>query len=228
MTLQNNIRESLLYYPGIFDNALDVLHHMYCVIGNGYKWVNGELVECSGREMSISVKDAIDYHIATKLSSEKINSCIDFAIVLLDIDKNNPDFDKLSKALSDKLSNDLTGIINMTLDIEHRASDFSIATLSEYPDSFTCKVREKNKDSARKKMFTWHLYPLCEYSKICTIPDDVKDDYLAGAEKMIEFIKTHPDIHVDGEYDSNMEWLKKAEERIAEIRKNREKQKEED
>ena len=221
MTLKNNIRESLLYFPIIYDNALDVLHHMYCVIGNGYEWVNGELVECSGREMPISVKDAIDYHIATKLSSEKINSCIDFAMVLLDIDKNNPDFDKLSKALSDKLSNDLTDVINMTLDIEHRASDFSIATLKDYPDSFICKMREKNKDSARKKMFVWHPYPLSEYSKMCTIPNDVKDDYLAGAEKMIEFIKTHPEIYVDGEYESNMEWLKKAEERIAEIRKKR-------
>lgn len=227
MTLKNNIRESLLYYPGIFDNALDVLHHMYCVIGNGYEWVNGELVECSGREMSISVKDAIDYHIATKLSSEKINSCIDFAIALLDIDDKNPDFDKLSKALSDKLSNDLTGVINMTLDIEHRAADFSIATLSEYPDSFMCKIRERNHDIAHNKTSDWHLYPLCEYSRMCTIPDDVKDDYLAGAEKMNEFIKANPDIHREGDYERNMEWVRKAEERIVEIRKMREEQKEE-
>ena len=41
MTLKNNIRESLLYFPTIYDNALDVLHHMYCVIGNRYEWVNG-------------------------------------------------------------------------------------------------------------------------------------------------------------------------------------------
>lgn len=45
---------------------------------------------------------------------------------------------------------------------------------------------------------------------------------------MIEFIKANPEIHVDGEYDSNIEWLKKAEERIAEIRKKRAEEKEED
>ena len=227
MTLKNNIRESLLYYPGIFDNALDVLHHMYCVIGNGYEWVNGELVECSGREMSISVKDAINYTIAWRLNSENIHSTIESAILLLDIDEKNPDYMKLSKALSDRLSNDVTRVVNMTLDIEHRVNDFSIATLKDYPDSFMCMVRERNLDSARKKMFAWHLYPLCEYSRMCTIPDDVKDDYLAGAEKMIEFIKANPDIHREGDYVRNMEWVRKAEERIAEIRKIREEEKEE-
>ena len=62
---------------------------------------------------------------------------------------------------------------------------------------------------------------------MCTIPDDVKDDYLAGAEKMIEFIKANPDIHREGDYVRNMEWVRKAEERIAEIRKIREEEKEE-
>jgi hypothetical protein len=89
-------------------------------------------------------------------------------------------------------------------------------------------VRERNLDSAQKKMFAWHLYPLCEYSKLCTIPDDIKEDYLAGAEKMIEFIKANPEIHKESDYESNMEWLKKAEERIAEIRKMCEEQKEEE
>lgn len=226
MTLQNNIRESLLYFPTIFDNALDVLHHMYCVIGNGYEWFNGELVECSGRERSISVKDAIEHNIARRLNSENINSIIESSMLLLDIDKKNPDFKKLSEALSGRLAKDVTRVVNMTLDIEHRAADFSIATLKDYPDSFTCMVREKNKDCARKKMFAWHLYPLCEYSKLCTIPDDVREDYLAGAEKMIEFIIDNPDIHKEGEYESNMEWVWKAEERIAEIRKKREEEKE--
>jgi hypothetical protein len=62
---------------------------------------------------------------------------------------------------------------------------------------------------------------------LCTIPDDVKDDYLAGAEKMIEFIKINSDIHREGDFERNMEWVRKAEVRIAEIRKKREEQKEE-
>ena len=223
MTLKNNIRESLLYYPSIFVNALDVLHHLYCVNGNGYEWVNGELVEYSGCEHSISIKDAIDYNIANELSKGDIHSTINVAILHHDINEKNPDFSmKLSEVLSDKLTKEITRVVNMTLDIEHRANDFDIATLNDYPDSFMCMCRERNLDSTAKKMFAWNLYPLCEYSMICNIPDDVKEDYLEGAEKMVEFIKSHPDVHREGDYDCNMEWLKKAEERIAGIRKTRE------
>ena len=82
-------------------------------------------------------------------------------------------------------------------------------------------IRERNKNNPNNKLFAWRLYPLCEYSKLCTIPDDVKGDYLEGAEKMVEFIKSHPNIHRESDYERNMEWLKKAEERIAEIRKVR-------
>lgn len=222
MTLKNNIRASLLYYPDIFDNALDVLHHLYCVNGNGYEWVNGELVEYSGREWSISIKDAIDYHIANKLSKGDIRSTIDTVINRHDIDVI-----KLSRELSDKLSKEVTSAVNMTLDIEHRANDFSIATLNDYPDSFTCMIRERNKNNPNNMFFAWRLYPLCEYSKLCTIPDDVKEDYLEGAEKMIEFIKSHPDVHRKNDYELNMEWLKRAEKRVAGIRKMREEERDE-
>lgn len=228
MTLKNNIREALLYYPGIFDNALDVLHHLYCVNGNGYEWVNGELVECGGCERSISIKDAIDFHIANTLGKGDIYSTIDTVVARYDIDKRTPDSLKLSRELSDKLTKDVTRVVNMTLDIEHRVNDFSIATLKDYPDSFTCMIRERNKDNPHNKLLAWRLYPLSEHSMLCTIPDDVKDDYLKGAEKMIEFIKSHPDVHRESDYERNMEWIKKAEERIAEIRKKHEEEKEED
>lgn len=35
------VRESILTYPGMFQSRTDVLHHALCVIGNGYKWMNG-------------------------------------------------------------------------------------------------------------------------------------------------------------------------------------------
>ena len=228
MTLKNNIRASLLYYPVIFVNALDVLHHLFCVNGNGFEWLNGELVECGGCERSISVKDAIDFHIANTLGKGDIYSTIDTVIFRHDIDKKFPDYQKLSRELSDKLIKDLTRSVNMTLDIEHRVNDFSIATLKDYPDSFTCMIRERNKNHPKNKMFAWRLYPLSEHSGLCTIPDDVKEDYLKGAEWMIEFIKSHPDVHRESDYERNMEWIKTAEERIAGIRKARVEEKEED
>lgn len=33
------------FYPEIFPTRKHCLDHLFCVIGNGYKWVNGELVD---------------------------------------------------------------------------------------------------------------------------------------------------------------------------------------
>jgi hypothetical protein len=39
------VRKSMAAYPDLYDNRFDVLHHIFCVLGNGYEWVNGEPVE---------------------------------------------------------------------------------------------------------------------------------------------------------------------------------------
>lgn len=39
------VRSLLLRYPSLFGTRWDVLSHLYLVIGNGYEWSNGELVE---------------------------------------------------------------------------------------------------------------------------------------------------------------------------------------
>lgn len=47
MNPDDTVRESLYYYPSIYKTRGDVLHHLFCVIGNGYEWLNGELVTAS-------------------------------------------------------------------------------------------------------------------------------------------------------------------------------------
>lgn len=47
-TFKQTLKHGLLKYPTIFPNPVNVLEHMFCVIGNGYEWKNGELVDrCS-------------------------------------------------------------------------------------------------------------------------------------------------------------------------------------
>jgi hypothetical protein len=228
MTLKNNIRESLLYYPSLFANSLEVMNHLFCVIGNGYEWKDGELVEVGSQERSFALKDVIAYHIKEEIKPSDIHSIIERKILFEEIDEKNPDWNALSKFISEDITLDLTRVTNMVLDIEHRLEDFEIPRLANYPDSFSCMVREKNFKQDGTPKFKWTIYPLCEYSKLCCIPDDIKKDYLAGAEKMIEFIKSHPDAHRDGDKERNLEWLSKAEARIAEIRKMREEENKED
>lgn len=48
MTVDEVVRRSILHYPTLFKNRTDVLHHLFYVIGNGWEWQNGELVDTCG------------------------------------------------------------------------------------------------------------------------------------------------------------------------------------
>jgi hypothetical protein len=43
--LDTLIRQQLLRWPGMVETRWDVLRHLYLVIGNGFDWVDGRLVE---------------------------------------------------------------------------------------------------------------------------------------------------------------------------------------
>ncbi len=44
-TLKQTIKYGMLRYPTLFPNPVNVLEHLFCVIGNGYEWIDGELVD---------------------------------------------------------------------------------------------------------------------------------------------------------------------------------------
>ena len=45
MNVELTIQDCFDNYPGLFKERVDVLNHLFCVIGNGYDWKNGELVD---------------------------------------------------------------------------------------------------------------------------------------------------------------------------------------
>lgn len=44
MNVELTIQEMFDKYPTLFKERADCLNHLFCVIGNGYSWVDGELV----------------------------------------------------------------------------------------------------------------------------------------------------------------------------------------
>jgi hypothetical protein len=48
MRLEDQIYFSCAAYSSIHPNRAAVLNHLFCVLGNGYEWENGALVECCG------------------------------------------------------------------------------------------------------------------------------------------------------------------------------------
>lgn len=44
MKLEETIQQAFDLYPGLYRRREQVLNHLFCVIGNGYYWTDGELV----------------------------------------------------------------------------------------------------------------------------------------------------------------------------------------
>ena len=185
MTVKDTLRRSLLTYPLILKNALDVYEQWFCVIGNGYEWENGELVSINN-----------DLNIKTKFGA------VLYQIKEFFVGKYRWKFIRLSNfgrnvKRNIKKTNEL---INRVLNVDKNVNDFTpivdeaiVKDISEYK---------------------FRLYPLCKYSKICTLPDDIKPDWLEAAKKMYEIMIKNPYIVEDEEM-----WLPKIAKRIKELYK---------
>jgi hypothetical protein len=77
MTFKDTVKSSMMQFPRIFDNRLDVYCHLFLTVGNGYFWIDGELV-CPGDKI-LTVGEAIKL----QYESEE-NDINDFADELLD------------------------------------------------------------------------------------------------------------------------------------------------
>lgn len=45
MRVEDTLQYMADFYPDIFPTRKHCLNHLFCVIGNGYEWINGELVD---------------------------------------------------------------------------------------------------------------------------------------------------------------------------------------
>ena len=47
-------------------------------------------------------------------------------------------------------------------------------------------VRQEITMRVQSKLPLTHLYPLCQYGKVCNLPADIKEDWLAGAQEAVD------------------------------------------
>ena len=50
MTVETTIQRMFDRYPDLFSDRKECLNHLFCVIGNGYEWKRGQIVECGEDE----------------------------------------------------------------------------------------------------------------------------------------------------------------------------------
>lgn len=107
MTLKETIISSLISYPLIMKNALNVYDHLFCTIGNGYEWVNGELM-CED-DKKVNIKEGVINLLDNKLF------------------KNKDIMDKYYQhGIIDKYYENILDEIKLIFDVSKRSEDFSI------------------------------------------------------------------------------------------------------
>ena len=175
MKVQDQLRKSLLNFPMLFPNALSVYDHLFCVIGNGYEWKDGELVH-SGEEnkrfSNMTVKDAV----LALLQEALVDDWKDETSTVRQFAKAYEPLDDLSNYIARHGENVVENVKGI-FDVENRIKDFSIPTfkgLKFYNGEFK-------------------FYPISKYSAICNIPDDIKPDWLQAIIQFIDIMVANPD-----------------------------------
>ena len=180
MEIPDQLRRMLLNFPMLFPNALSAYDHLFCVVGNGYEWKDGELVhtsKISKRFRNMTVKDAV----LALLKEDLVDEWKDKNSTTRRFAKAYEPLDDLSNYIA-KNGEDVIESVKSIFDIEKRMKDFSIPKYR----------RQYFKDEFK-------FYPISKYSAICNIPDDVQPDWLNAIIRLIDVMDANPERVEDPE-----------------------------
>lgn len=179
MTPEKTIKCCLIYYPNLFSNRADVLNHLFLTVGNGYEWVNGELVYKDDIDKDISICSGID-NIVSELKDWKgdilFKTPIDIKVSwFLDSIKENNESDQ--EAETEEFIEDLTKhIIQRVEKILGEVKD-----ISRFEEIYKLPLRLEK---------SCGLYPLCKSSKIMNIPSDITPEWKSCIKEFYDYIMT--------------------------------------
>lgn len=178
MSPENTIKECLLYYPNLFGNRADVMNHLFLTIGNGYSWVNGELVEnCIGKDKgSLSIESGLDQlvdYIKDYIGDLMFDSLIEHEL---------RKFIKLGKVLEEETLEDLVdslsgGVISRVI----RLIENDIKPMVRFEETYKEPLR---------LVKTQVLYPLFDSSKIMCIPSDITSEWKSCIIEFLNYLRT--------------------------------------
>ena len=169
MKFEDNLRYCLLTHPTIHPTALHVYDHLFLVVGNGYEWEDGELVEVCGNDFCKTVEESVVRNIRFTFEGSD---------VIKRIIKN------VDNILDKTVERMIKESIIPAFHVDERMQDFTI------PEWY-------NENLPHNDFNKFKFYGLSNYSKIFTIPDDVKNDWLIAAKKMIGILEQNQDKFED-------------------------------
>lgn len=206
MNYHDTVISSLLLYPELYPSRLEVDNHLFAVIGNGYEWVNGELVEIvynpdrQGID-ELNPYDAIKKHVKFELleSSSGLKKQIEINELLK---RDSP----LDLALTRKVNNILKKI-EMTKNVETRYN-----TYCHIPDNKELSIVKRCGEER-----SWRIYGICDYSALVDFPDDIKPDWKEALYNFILWCLKNQDYLRKDDRDRQLEYLMNSKNRLEKL-----------
>ena len=217
MKLHHAIAKAIRQYPLLYRDTdyerskIKVLDHLFLTIGNGYDWYDGYLWEKKSHYDSATAEYVLC--VPTPYGSQRFSP-----LAFPDnywAKKLSPEEDKAAmEALATKL-------LHLTKNKKNPK------------DKLNC-IRRFKDVSLEQSTYDWYPYPISKHSALMTIPDNIRNDWLAGAEEIcrrtFEFY-TKPELYAndstfkeigkkynkysnDGKIIATPTWTKKDWERI--------------
>ena len=158
MTLEQTIQSMYDEFPTLFKERADCLNHLFCTIGNGYEWENGELVD------DLEADD--DY--IKRLESEFVNGKA---------------FQHNKYSLRDEyLVNDYIAQRFLFPKDEYYTIENRVREILKEPDDIYYTEPD------RQKRWSFYLQGYTQFERIRNVPDNVKDDWLNGVRECTELL----------------------------------------
>ena len=160
MTLKDTVKSILIMYPLISPSKLSVYSHLFLTIGNGYEWINGELVSSEDSE-NCTIEKGLEELFNDEYQYQLLESYLDMYISNFYDPKEFVSY--LKRENKQKLK-----LVKRILNAENIVEE------------------ELHMSNEEEEI----LYPLCKYSAILNIPTDIKDDWKKGIEELYNYIMT--------------------------------------
>ena len=161
MNLKDTMLRNIRLCPLNTKNKLDIYNQFFLVLGNGYEWNDGELVDVYGNNKILTIEEAIEKELLSEFNLTLFNRSINRNIRIYNIS---------SAECKDKIRERLKRYYKNIQTILH-AEDII---------NHNIVINEDKRD--------FDFYPLTTYSAIMNIPDNIKPDWLDGIKELMEYL----------------------------------------
>lgn len=202
MTVRDTIIDMIRRHPLITKNKVDAYDHLFMTVGNGYEWVDGELVYWNKEQrFKIGIESAIhdrlfgtdkDILMTTIFKSHLNDIRYDF-LETPDSLEQDMIIDVKAGELTDRMISQKVRLMEQISKILHAEEE------ADKP----CWMHNES-----------DLYDFSGYSKICNIPDNITDDWKEAIIEFYNFIMNDSHLKI-------IEYRKKYGERLTSILKDK-------